>query len=237
MLNSDKNKRKPSTRQLLKEILYNSTCQAILKIYESPSLIIKVFWLSCLLGACSLCSYFVIEALTEFFHYQVNLSSRTYFETSSLFPKVTLCNKNLFTTKYAYELANGRPYTDFINYINFNLNDSEREKLAHKFEHVLLDCSFNSEKCSAADFLREYDVSLGNCFTYNSGFNASGHRVSLKYSTRAGSPYGLRLTMYVNVYEKLKASYLGYLGAIVLLGNSSYRSNSISKIIKLINIH
>ena len=40
---------------------------------------------------------------------------------------------------------------------------------------------------------------------------------------RAGSPYGLRLTLYVNFYEGLQVNGFNlYMGAIIKIGNSSY---------------
>jgi len=124
------------------------------------------------------------------------------------FVKVTFCNKNLFTTKYAYDLAKGASYSEFVNMINLKLNASERAKLTHSLNDILIECSFNSIACSSNDFTQEYDINLGTCYSFNSGFNSSGHRVPQKRSTRSGSPHGLRLAIYVNVYEKLKVTYL-----------------------------
>ena len=207
---------------LVKEILYNSAAQAILKIFKTKSKIIKIFWVTCLLLACAMCTYFVIESLILFFTYEVSTQTRTYTETSSLFPKITICNKNLFTTKYSYDLANGSSFTDFSNTISFKMNDSERLKLIHPFEAILFSCTFNAEKCTAQDdFIREYDKSLGNCYTFNAGSNRTLHE-----SMRAGVYYGLNIDLYVNFYEKLAKDYNRYMGAIVKVGNSSYATTS-----------
>ena len=123
---------------------------------------------------------------------------------------MTFCNKNLFTTKYAYDLANGSRYTDFVNIINFKLNESERDKLSHTLDDILLECQFNTQPCSSKDFVKEYDLNLGTCYSFNTGMNASLHRVPLRRSTRSGSTHGLRVALYVNVYEKLKETYLRF---------------------------
>ena len=82
-----------NVRKLFEENVANSTCQALLKIYDSPSILVKAFWATCLLSACSICSYFVVAALLEFFRYEVSVETRVHTETSSLFPKGTLKTK------------------------------------------------------------------------------------------------------------------------------------------------
>jgi len=150
---------------LIKDSLYNSTAQALVKIYNSSSRLTQIFWCVCLLGGCGLCSYFVIESLIDFFTYDVTMSTRTYFETTSLFPKITFCNKNPYTTKYAFDLSKKMgSYNEFVNYVNLKLNDTERMKLTHRIEDVLVECTYNTEVCFPTDFIREYDKSLGKQF-------------------------------------------------------------------------
>ena len=155
---------------LIKQTLYNSTAQALHKIYTSTSRLIQAFWCVCLMGACASCAYFVIESLITFFSYEVSMNTRIYFETESLFPKVTFCNKNLYTTKYAYDLFQNMTTDDIAIYINHQLNDSVRAKLHHSLEDTMFECSFNTVKCMASEFQREYDKNLGNCFSFNSGY-------------------------------------------------------------------
>ena len=128
----------------LKEVLCNSTGQALLKIYDSPSCLVKLFWLACLTSACSLCAYFVMESLVLYFTPVSSTHVRTNFETVSLFPKVTICNKNPFTTKYAHEMANGSSPDEFVQKVNTRFNDSQRELLQHSLDDILFDCSFNT---------------------------------------------------------------------------------------------
>lgn len=83
----DKNRKRQVLEKLVKETLYNSAAQAMLKMMQTPSKIVKIFWCVCLVCACCLCTYFVIESLVLFFSYEVSTNTRTYTETSSLFPK------------------------------------------------------------------------------------------------------------------------------------------------------
>lgn len=160
--NSIKSEKRFLVKRLIKESLYNSTAQALVKVYNSSSRLTQLFWCVCLAGACGLCSYFVIQSLIDFFTYDVALSTRTYFETTSLFPKITFCNKNPYTTKYAFDLSKKQnSYSEFVNYVNLRLNDTERVKLTHRIEDVLIECTYNTEACYPKDFIREYDKSLG----------------------------------------------------------------------------
>ena len=137
---------------------------------------------------------------------------------------MTICNQNHFTTKYAYELANGTSYKDFINYLNYDLSEDERAKTVHSLDDILFDCTFNGKSCTSKNFLVEYDNANGYCYTFNSGYDSSGQVIPLKESTRAGSKYGLRVTLYANIYENLKDNYLNYLGGVIFVGNSSYKT-------------
>ena len=190
-------------KKITQEVLDDTLSKAIIKILVTPSWFVKVFWMFGLLGASSLCSYFLVGSAINFFTYELSTVVRVHSEIASLFPKVTICNKNAFTSKYAWDLANGTNYNEFLYRVNNELSEVEKQKLSHDFKDLLLECSFNSQPCAYYDFSWEYDRALGNCYSFNSGFNLSGHRVLLKKSIRAGSSYGLKLTLYVNFYGKI----------------------------------
>ena len=93
------NRRRASLiKQTLNDVLTDSLSKAIIKIFSSPSVVIRVFWCLGLLFACGLCSYFLIESILVFFTYELSTTVRTYAEVTSLFPKVTICIKNAFST-------------------------------------------------------------------------------------------------------------------------------------------
>jgi hypothetical protein len=207
---------------VLKDRLYNSACQAIIRLYRSENLIIKIFWTLGLLTASALCCYFVIYALAEYLSYEVTSTTRVHYETTSLFPKVTFCNVNPYTTKSSYQLANETTsHEAFMNRVNYNFNTTQRDTLSHSLDDILLECSFNTETCDSMDFFTEFTPNYGACYTFNAGLNSSGHKVALKESLRAGASYGLQFTMYINVYEKLKTTgFLSTMGGIVFIGKA-----------------
>ena len=212
----------PNMLDLVKQTIGNETAQAAIKIFQTPHFLVKFYWIFCLLAACTLTAYFVIESLVNFVTFKVNTNTRTIFETSSLFPRVTYCNKNPFLTKYAFEKIenNNFTYAEMLYEMNYNMNYTERLKLQHTFNKVLIECTYNGEKCNANDFNYEFDPNLGNCYSFNSGFNSSGHVQPLKKSSRAGSAHGLKLTVYVNYFNLLR-KYNDYFGSVIKIGNSS----------------
>ena len=90
-----------SFKYILKETLYNSLCQAIIKIVFSPHFILKLFLSLFVIVTSGLASYLAIESIMNYFTYGVTTTSRTVYEAPTLFPKVTYCNANKFTTKYS----------------------------------------------------------------------------------------------------------------------------------------
>jgi hypothetical protein len=207
---------KEEIKSILKEVLYNSLAQAILKIIQTPHVILKVFLLTFSICSSGLTSYLVIKSIMAYFSYSVTTTSRIINETPTLFPKVTFCNINSFTTKFAFDLSKK-------NITNGNsLSNEEKKKLSHDFNNILIECTFNQKKCDSSVFSWSYDPLYGNCYTFNSGFNSNETKIDLSASTISDPTYGLQLTLYINVYEELLTSLKYGLGALIRIGNSSY---------------
>jgi hypothetical protein len=209
-----------STRELIKnlakEILCNSLSQAIIKIILTPYLFLKIILLLFVLVSSGLASYLVIQSILVYLSYNVSTTSRTIYETQTLFPKVTFCNYNSFTTEYAYNL------TQMGILDGSSLSDGDKRRLGHDLNDILLDCSFNLIQCNVSDFTWSYDAYYGNCYTFNSGFDSNGNVIELKRSNLATPDSGLQLTLYVNAYEKFLDKWLNGLGIVLRVDNSSY---------------
>ena len=116
----------------------------------------------------------------------------------TLFPKVAFCNRNMYQTEYAYDLLQSSEYQD----PSF-LSIEEKKRLGHDLNDILISCYFDNTECSSSDFTWTFDLQYGNCYTFNSGFDQDGTKVNLKESLIPGSLHGLKLNIYVNVYESL----------------------------------
>ena len=91
---------------LVKEIMYNSLAQAIIKIVQTPHVTLKLVLTICVALTSSTASYLIIKSVLSYFAYEVTSVTRIISETPAPFPKVTICNSNAFTTEYAVEFLN-----------------------------------------------------------------------------------------------------------------------------------
>jgi acid-sensing ion channel 2 len=219
-------------KNLIKETLYNSAAQAIIKIIETPYYTLKIFLFMCVIASTSLCSFLIVELLLGYLSYGVSTTSRTSYETPATFPKVTICNANPFTTQYAVEFLKiiNQEYNksidmfddeqmgklDFETKYNFlskiywrgkykmnGLNETEKRKFSHPLEEIMLYCNFNGKSCEVDDFKWYFDPQIGNCWIFNSGQNRTGQRVPLSSNSFPGVIYGLQTAFYVNFCENL----------------------------------
>jgi hypothetical protein len=199
---------------VLKENLRNSYAQTLIKIFFTPHPTVRVFLIFVVLGSSSLASYMVIQAIKTYLIYGVSTTSRTIYETPTLFPKVQICNYNSFATEFAYNVTKMGKF-DAITFSN-----EQKKKLGHDLKDILIECWFNLNPCNWTDFTWSYDNTYGNCYTFNSGFDLNGNKVDLKKSKITGPAFGLQLSMYVNIYEKLLDN-VDSLAAVIHIGNSS----------------
>ncbi len=240
------NSNKKRIKCLIKETLYNPFSQAIIKLIETPYLSIKAFLLICVVISSGLCTFLIVELILSFLSYGVSTKTRTLYETSAKFPKITICNVNPFTNEYALEFLKQinqefYPYIDIFddeqmsqldfeskyrlignfNYLAVNkmnsLNETAKRRLSHSLEDMMPTCSFNMQQCLLAkDFSWYFDPFYGNCWIFNLGNQRS--------NSVPGVAYGLRMSFYVNFNQKLTTinSNGGGLGALLRIDNSSY---------------
>jgi acid-sensing ion channel 2 len=219
-------------KPLIKETLYNSAAQAIIKIIETPYHTLKIFLFICLIASSGFCSYLIVELILNYYSYGVSTTSRTLYEMPATFPKVTICNANPFTTKYAVEFLKiiNQEYNNSIDifdevqmskldfetkfklignifgrglYKMNDLNETEKRKLSHSLEETMYSCTFNAQRCDANDFVWHFDSNFGNCWMFNSGQNRTGQRVPLSSNSFPGLKYGFKMIFYAYFYENL----------------------------------
>jgi len=98
---------KNGMEQMLKENLSCEMYHFVLNVFYSPHFSLKIVHLIFILISSGLALYMTITLVINYFDYNVVTVTRTINENPVTFPKVTICNRNVLTTKYAYEfLAN-----------------------------------------------------------------------------------------------------------------------------------
>jgi hypothetical protein len=247
MINNKANK---AISKLVQDLLYNSLAQTLVRIFQTKHLVIKIYLAFVTILLASFAAYLTVESILSYLTFEVITTSRTLTETPATFPKITLCNINMFTSKYASELIKEtnkkvKPTVDFLDpnqikklssmtfnslwqYIDVSavasvlyLDDEKKKQIAHHFEDILIGCRFNNQPCSASDFAWSFDPFYGNCYSFNTGFNSSGEPIALKESSVSGWLFGLQLEMYVNFNQNL-STFNDASGLMVRIGNSSY---------------
>jgi hypothetical protein len=177
----------------------------------------------------------------------VNTKIRKVEENPTLFPMVTLCSRNFFTTYEGYEFLKNytaeynftdiftsdafgtrHAVTDAVFYASIktlNLTNDERRKFGFPLQDILVECRFDYFDCTIDDFTPIYDKTYGNCFAFNSGRNSSNHKVKLKTSSYVGKKGGLSITLKVKLDENLKNVYSDT-GYTIRVDNSSHVTGS-----------
>ena len=216
-------------QSLIKTVLNNSLAQAIIRIAYTPRVLVKVYLSVFVIVSSGMAAYMVINAILMYFSYDVITTSRNVFEIPTLFPAITICNANMFTTEYALGFlkeVNAELYPEISVFdadqttnmssatlyelfyvvnivagqrvISKNFTDAMRKQLGHSLTDIVKDCSFNYVACTPNDFVWHFDPYLGNCYTFNSGLNATSRQANV-----AGPFYGLHIEFYAKFHANL----------------------------------
>ena len=170
-----------------KTIIHDTACEStahgIPHIFKRKNLIIKTFWILCTLAATGVCAWLVTKSVTDYLIYDTVSLTQVIDEAPTLFPVVSICNKNPFTTDSAFT------YIDqFLNEIGFdkdalmvfnsyhynyvryllgvkisseNFTDDQRKAIGLQIKDTLLMCSYNGVICSTNDFYWFFDTFYG----------------------------------------------------------------------------
>jgi len=218
------------------ELLSNSSSHGIPNIIKTHNTWLKLMWFVFFLISLGCCSFLIISGFVQYFSYEVVTSIRIVNDVPTEFPKITICNANLFTNDFAFKYL-----TDFnSSFVNFsnsqlreffrtardtanrNLNLTELRKFGFTLEDSLLDCEFSQRNCSD-DFEEFYHPLNGNCWHFNVGKNVSGIEIPIKKTKEPRYIHGLKIEMYVGVSDSLK-KHISFTGAIINIGNKSFSS-------------
>ena len=226
------NQRKVKIRAILDDV-QSELMRACFKIFETPYFTVSAFLFIFILISTGLAAYLVTQTIMSYLSYEVTTTTRIMYESSSQFPKITICNCNPFTSKNSTEFLRrineetnpdidmfNETQIDKLNYTTklaffqniynaanvamLKLSNDEKKELGHRLEDLLISCQFDGEPCDASDFVWKFDNFFGNCYVFNSGLNeAKNETVDVKNSNVAGSLFGLNIQFYTNFYENL----------------------------------
>ncbi len=158
-------------KTIIFEVFSKSTMHGVSKIFNSKNYLVKFMWTIFLFVCVGLFAHMAILSLLNYSRHDVTTKIRTIYERPTLFPTVTICNKNLYTTDYAidqlksdidfYHLPNLFNYSELIKipfYQRKSLisgilytfsdkigvySDIEKKKLGHDIGDILIECNFS----------------------------------------------------------------------------------------------
>jgi hypothetical protein len=216
---------KPSNKRVVETFLSWSqsvTFHCFPKIFkEKTHVALRLLWSFIFFSFAGLTFYVLINNILAYFQFSSNTSFQLINERPALFPTITICDSNAFTTKFAQNLIanlslsyyginiskmSNMDYSDFaINNLSLMVNshvndpkfgDDKRKLLGFNLSQTIQKCKFNHNPCDFTnDFNWIFHYDYGNCFQYNVGLNLRNESVDLK-SVSFGSKYlGLSFTV------------------------------------------
>ena len=87
-MNENRNKNAHLMRTLIKENIGNETGHAIIKLIYTEHRVLKFFWAFSLFLTSGFCAYLITKTFIAYFSYETFTSSKSVFETPTIFPKV-----------------------------------------------------------------------------------------------------------------------------------------------------
>jgi hypothetical protein len=246
--------------KIVENVLSNSTMHGLSNVINSKSLILKIMWLTFLILCIIYFTKFSLDSVADYLDYDVTTKIRRVYESPTIFPSISICNKNKFTTDFGIETIK-KIIDKYKSQDLFDLNvlnnmslenryresdntlirvenavseysDEDKKKLGHSIEDFLIECKFDDIFCNISnDFVWYFDSNFGNCYKFNSGRDRMGKQVELIKSSQPGKYYlGLKLLLFESMPNVLERITHGGLGFIVKIENNSYAVGGNSKI-------
>ena len=185
----------------LKELLENTSVQAIPNIIRSDKIIVKFIWAICLAGSAIICIFLIKESVLSFFEFQVNSKIKFANEIPIIFPKITICNRNSFFTKEGREFLKEVALKNSLKITSKNMRavkyaayakiiaEKKEKYFSEPYEDFIISCQFKKFPCNQNDFEFFYEGEYGSCFS----FNAYKQNSTPKAIEQPGEYYGLEL--------------------------------------------
>ena len=138
--------------KLLEQTLSGEMYHAILTLFISPHFTLKLFLLTFVFVSFGLAAYTLITLVLTYLDYGVTTTIRTIYETPAPFPKITICNINQFSTKYAFELVQ-----NISQQIKMNVLDSLALKNLDRSNKVSQIITFSTIAFGTVNSLSDFD--------------------------------------------------------------------------------
>lgn len=99
-----KQETKEALKENLKKCAASSTAHALPKLVRYKAKSYLLVWIGIFVLTCSYFSYMCIRNLVDYLQFDVTTNINTYYKQSTLFPSVTICLLNPFSTRFTDEI-------------------------------------------------------------------------------------------------------------------------------------
>ena len=215
------------------DAIKSSTGHGCPNILKSKIISIKIMWSFFTALSMGICTYLIIESILSYFKYEVTTKTRVVNEYMSIFPTITVCNLNYFTSndsvKFIKDLQMVMNSQDinpiehlFVTVAKMYSKQKDYEFLKEKYgdslNKLIVNCQFNYERCELDEFKFFLHPNYGNCYQFNLGQDLNGKRKELKSVGTTERQSGLRLILNISVTDELKFM-SSSLGALLFVHN------------------
>ncbi|RNA34517.1 amiloride-sensitive sodium channel subunit beta [Brachionus plicatilis] len=199
-------------KNVVVDVLLSSTSHGLPNILKATKISIKIIWAIFTILSTGVCAYLIAESI-----YEVTTKTRVISEFNPLFPTITICNSNYFTSEFSVgfidKLKNNSILTnplmgqfELLAKIQANQPELENNKknFGDSLNKLIVNCQFVYQPCNLSQFNFFLHTNYGNCYQYNSAFDLEGKEIELSTSMFADRLYGLKLILNVSVPDSLK---------------------------------
>lgn len=185
-LNRKPLKKFESMKNMMYDYAYDSTVHSMRHIIKPKNVLIKIFWIICLLISCTACSSMITLAIMNYFKYETVTKAETVFEVPTPFPAVSVCNMNPYSTRKAFDFVQniltmnnlnnlstlfsygtilsefmGFRYAVGVNLRSSSVSDEFRKQMGFQLNDMFLSCTYNQKACDYSNFFWFFDTLYG----------------------------------------------------------------------------
>ena len=208
-------------RSIMREFLLNTSAHALPWIARSKSIQNRIFWSISFIVFTGIMIFFVIRAIMDYYEYPTKFNTNFVEEWPQYFPAVSICHASAIRLDRLLG-----PYLNYTKSLNLNVSNdtkiwsSQDASYIHGFiaeklnrnesllnyyfslSSMMQSCSFNSEPCSAADFISFLSPSFGLCHTFNARLKNSSND-SVRYASQHGGDGKLDMIFYIHHHQHI----------------------------------
>jgi hypothetical protein len=180
--NSNREIHEDKIKDILKH-LRNETIKLFLKTFQVKHKCIKFYLILIIALATTLSGYMLVNLIINYLAFDVLITTRSITETKSVFPKITICNANMFQSEYALDLLKDLNRKMFPNVNIFDLNEMNNASFSDIDSYATQIYTQAKVLVRSSNFTNDQRKSLGKDLfdlIYNFKFSACQSCQSLK---------------------------------------------------------